>query len=176
MLNTEQARALLHRQDASLVSIRSRPEFIGTTSGYSYIKPMGRLPGPAGVMPEATPPIWRISIIRTAPCVAQMISPRCGNHGIFCRTSRSLLLRYRLARLRNLYVRPGDGLEQRLGLRRRLVRVEQQPEKPGLARGTRPGKQYVIRLLAICTAGKHPSRRISRRRRWRTGPLTTAAP
>ncbi|MRS13456.1 sulfurtransferase [Enterobacteriaceae bacterium RIT691] len=45
MLNTEQARALLHRQDASLVSIRSWPEFIGTTSGYSYIKPKGEIAG-----------------------------------------------------------------------------------------------------------------------------------
>ncbi len=39
MLDMEQARGLLHRRDASLVSIRSWPEFIGTTSGYSYIKP-----------------------------------------------------------------------------------------------------------------------------------------
>lgn len=45
MLNMEQARALLHRQDASLVSIRSWPEFIGTTSGYSYIKPKGEIAG-----------------------------------------------------------------------------------------------------------------------------------
>lgn len=45
MLNTAQARALLHRADASLVSIRSWPEFIGATSGYSYIKPMGDIPG-----------------------------------------------------------------------------------------------------------------------------------
>jgi 3-mercaptopyruvate sulfurtransferase SseA len=45
MLNIEQARALLHRQDASLVSIRSWPEFIGTTSGYSYIKPKGEIAG-----------------------------------------------------------------------------------------------------------------------------------
>ncbi|QGN37718.1 rhodanese-like domain-containing protein [Klebsiella oxytoca] len=45
MLNTEQARALLHRQDASLVSIRSWPEFIGATSGYSYIKPAGEIAG-----------------------------------------------------------------------------------------------------------------------------------
>ncbi|MFS6944261.1 sulfurtransferase, partial [Klebsiella pneumoniae] len=36
---------LLHRQDASLVSIRSWPEFIGTTSGYSYIKPKGEIAG-----------------------------------------------------------------------------------------------------------------------------------
>ena len=41
----EQARGLLHRQDASLVSIRSWPEFIGTTSGYSYIKPKGEIAG-----------------------------------------------------------------------------------------------------------------------------------
>ncbi|WP_455427918.1 sulfurtransferase [Dryocola sp. LX212] len=45
MLNTEQARGLLHRKDASLVSIRSWPEFIGTTSGYSYIKPKGEIAG-----------------------------------------------------------------------------------------------------------------------------------
>ncbi|NIF32188.1 sulfurtransferase [Enterobacter sp. Cy-643] len=45
MLDTEQARALLHRKDASLVSIRSWPEFIGTTSGYSYIKPKGEIAG-----------------------------------------------------------------------------------------------------------------------------------
>jgi hypothetical protein len=36
------------RQDASLVSIRSWPEFIGETSGYSYIKPKGEIAG--GVM------------------------------------------------------------------------------------------------------------------------------
>ncbi|WP_232012443.1 rhodanese-like domain-containing protein [Cedecea lapagei] len=45
MLNMEQARALLHRKDASLVSIRSWPEFIGTTSGYGYIKPKGEIAG-----------------------------------------------------------------------------------------------------------------------------------
>ena len=44
MLDVEQARGLLHRQDASLVSIRSWPEFIGT-SGYSYIKPKGEIAG-----------------------------------------------------------------------------------------------------------------------------------
>ena len=45
MLDMKQARGLLHRQDASLVSIRSWPEFIGTTSGYSYIKPKGEIAG-----------------------------------------------------------------------------------------------------------------------------------
>lgn len=45
MVGMEQARGLLHRQDASLVSIRSWPEFIGTTSGYSYIKPKGEIAG-----------------------------------------------------------------------------------------------------------------------------------
>ena len=45
MLDMEQARGLLHRQDASLVSIRSWPEFVGTTSGYSYIKPKGEIAG-----------------------------------------------------------------------------------------------------------------------------------
>lgn len=45
MLDMEQARGLLHRRDASLVSIRSWPEFVGTTSGYSYIKPKGEIAG-----------------------------------------------------------------------------------------------------------------------------------
>ncbi len=45
MLDTEQARGLLGRKDASLVSIRSWPEFIGSTSGYSYIKPKGEIAG-----------------------------------------------------------------------------------------------------------------------------------
>ncbi|ADO48845.1 sulfurtransferase [[Enterobacter] lignolyticus] len=45
MLDMQQARGLLHRQDASLVSIRSWPEFIGSTSGYSYIKPKGEIAG-----------------------------------------------------------------------------------------------------------------------------------
>lgn len=45
MIDTQQARGLLHRQDASLVSIRSWPEFIGATSGYSYIKPKGEIAG-----------------------------------------------------------------------------------------------------------------------------------
>ncbi len=45
MLDTEQARGLLGRKDASLVSIRSWPEFIGATSGYSYIKPKGEIAG-----------------------------------------------------------------------------------------------------------------------------------
>lgn len=45
MLDTEQARGLVHRKDASLVSIRSWPEFIGTTSGYNYIKPKGEIAG-----------------------------------------------------------------------------------------------------------------------------------
>lgn len=45
IIGTEQARALLNRKDASLVSIRSWPEFIGTTSGYSYIKPRGEIAG-----------------------------------------------------------------------------------------------------------------------------------
>ena len=45
MLTTAQARGLLHRRDASLVSIRSWPEFIGTTSGYRYIKAKGDIAG-----------------------------------------------------------------------------------------------------------------------------------
>ncbi len=45
MVSTAQARAMLHRQDASLVSIRSWPEFTGVTSGYTYIKPKGEIAG-----------------------------------------------------------------------------------------------------------------------------------
>ena len=45
MIDMAQARGMLHRQDASLVSIRSWPEFTGETSGYSYIKPKGEIAG-----------------------------------------------------------------------------------------------------------------------------------
>ena len=45
MLNMEQARKLTFRDDASLVSVRSWPEFIGQTSGYTYIKAKGDIPG-----------------------------------------------------------------------------------------------------------------------------------
>ncbi|MBW7983629.1 rhodanese-like domain-containing protein [Enterobacillus tribolii] len=45
ILSQPQAKALLNRRDASLVSIRSWPEFIGETSGYSYIKPKGEIAG-----------------------------------------------------------------------------------------------------------------------------------
>lgn len=45
MLNLEQARKLTFRDDASLVSVRSWPEFTGQTSGYTYIKAKGDIPG-----------------------------------------------------------------------------------------------------------------------------------
>ncbi len=70
MLDIEQARGLLHRQDASLVSIRSWPEFIGTTSGYSYIKPKGEIAGARWDTLVATRRIWKIFITRMAPCAA----------------------------------------------------------------------------------------------------------
>lgn len=82
MLNEEQARGLLHRKDASLVSIRSWPEFIGETSGYSYIKPKVRSRVLAGAMQAVTPRIWKISIIQTEPCAQLMISRPCGKSGI----------------------------------------------------------------------------------------------
>lgn len=90
MLDMEQARGLLHRQDASLVSIRSWPEFVGTTSGYSYIKPKVRLQAHVGATQAATPRIWKIFITRMAPCAARMTSPPCGSNGISCRINRSL--------------------------------------------------------------------------------------
>ena len=61
MLDMEQARGLLHRRDASLVSIRSWPEFVGTTSGYSYIKPKVRLQVHVGDTQAATPAYGRFS-------------------------------------------------------------------------------------------------------------------
>lgn len=40
-----QARALSQQADGTLASIRSHAEFIGATSGYSYIDACGELPG-----------------------------------------------------------------------------------------------------------------------------------
>lgn len=45
LLTTPQARALLHQRSAVLVSIRTRAEFMGETSGYSYIAARGEIAG-----------------------------------------------------------------------------------------------------------------------------------
>lgn len=45
LINTAQTRRLQQQADASLVSIRSRDEFMGTTSGYDYIEPRGEIAG-----------------------------------------------------------------------------------------------------------------------------------
>ncbi|VTP67014.1 Thiosulfate sulfurtransferase YnjE precursor [Leclercia adecarboxylata] len=113
MLNTEQARGLLHRKDASLVSIRSWPEFTGVTSGYSYIKPKGEIAGArwghAGSdsthmedfhNPDGT--------MRSAEDIAAMWK----QWHILPGSAGGVLLRHRLAGIGNLYVCPGDGLEK----------------------------------------------------------------
>ncbi|PJG58605.1 rhodanese-like domain-containing protein [Aeromonas cavernicola] len=41
----DQAKSLLQQPDGALVSIRTWDEFVGNTSGYSYIKPKGDIPG-----------------------------------------------------------------------------------------------------------------------------------
>jgi thiosulfate/3-mercaptopyruvate sulfurtransferase len=45
LIGTVQARALLSRPDADLVSIRTWNEYMGRTSGYSYIDARGEIPG-----------------------------------------------------------------------------------------------------------------------------------
>ncbi len=45
LIDTAQAKRLLHTETAVLVSIRSRAEFCGQTSGYSYIQACGEIPG-----------------------------------------------------------------------------------------------------------------------------------
>jgi 3-mercaptopyruvate sulfurtransferase SseA len=45
LIGMAQAMSLLQRPDAALVSIRSRAEFCGLTSGYSYIDAKGDIPG-----------------------------------------------------------------------------------------------------------------------------------
>lgn len=45
LTSLQQAKALLKKPTNSLVSIRSWPEFTGATSGYSYIKAKGEIPG-----------------------------------------------------------------------------------------------------------------------------------
>ena len=41
----DQAKALLKQPDGALVSVRTWDEFVGKTSGYSYIEPKGDIPG-----------------------------------------------------------------------------------------------------------------------------------
>jgi thiosulfate/3-mercaptopyruvate sulfurtransferase len=45
LIGTEAAKALVAERDTALVSIRSWAEYIGTTSGYRYIQPKGRIAG-----------------------------------------------------------------------------------------------------------------------------------
>lgn len=45
LINTPQARSLLRKPTGVLASIRTRNEFMGKTSGYSYIKPVGDIAG-----------------------------------------------------------------------------------------------------------------------------------
>ncbi|RQS62932.1 sulfurtransferase [Burkholderia sp. Bp8963] len=45
LMDTEQARQLLQRQDGMLVSVRTWSEFVGRTSGYDYIANKGDIPG-----------------------------------------------------------------------------------------------------------------------------------
>ncbi|MDP3798841.1 MAG: rhodanese-like domain-containing protein [Polaromonas sp.] len=45
LINTHQARSLLSQPDGALASIRTWDEFTGKTSGYSYIKAKGDIPG-----------------------------------------------------------------------------------------------------------------------------------
>lgn len=45
VINTPEAKQVLQNPDAVLVSIRAWAEYIGETSGYSYIKPKGRIKG-----------------------------------------------------------------------------------------------------------------------------------
>lgn len=45
IINTDEAKKILADDNAELVSIRSWAEYIGETSGYSYIEPKGRISG-----------------------------------------------------------------------------------------------------------------------------------
>lgn len=45
IIDTEEAKEILAKDNEALVSIRSWSEYLGETSGYSYIKPKGRIKG-----------------------------------------------------------------------------------------------------------------------------------
>jgi len=45
IIDMEEAKDVLAKEDGNLISIRSWPEFVGETSGYSYIEPKGRITG-----------------------------------------------------------------------------------------------------------------------------------
>ena len=45
IIGTQEAKEVLAAPEGRLVSIRSWPEYIGQTSGYTYIEPKGRIPG-----------------------------------------------------------------------------------------------------------------------------------
>lgn len=126
-----QAKELLKQPDSALVSVRTWDEFVGNTSGYSYIKPKGDIPG------GQVGSWWR-------RCQQHERLPQPGRHHeagprdprhvgpveYRANPAGCVLLRYRLARLRGLLLRLADGLETDQRLRRRLVRVEFRSQEP----------------------------------------------
>ena len=117
----DQAKALLKQPDGALVSVRTWDEFVGNTSGYSYIKPQqGDIPpdGPVGSTQQAggvdansMSGGWYFHNPDGTMKPAQIQSP-CGMSGHRADPAGRLLLRLPAgARLRGLLLRLADGLE-----------------------------------------------------------------
>ncbi|MCS5931714.1 hypothetical protein LNQ03_08395 [Klebsiella pneumoniae subsp. pneumoniae] len=142
MLDTEQARGLLHRQDASLVSNRSWPEFIADHQRLRAISSRRATSlAPAGATPERLhahggfpTPGRRTS---AAPTYRRLRGAVRGT--FFRRASKWRFIRDLASGPSEtfLYTCPRHGLGRaRRGVRRRLARMEQQPAHP-VARGER---------------------------------------
>ena len=94
MIDMAQARGMLHRRMLRWSAFARGRSLLAKPAATATSNPKVKLPVPAGVMPEAMPPIWKISITRTAPCAAPMTSPPCGKlehpagtaRGLYCGT------------------------------------------------------------------------------------------
>ena len=131
IVDIDEAKEILADPDgAALVSVRTWNEHIGKVSGYNYIGPAGRIAG--DVWGNCGTDAYHMQHYRNVDNTMRAVPGDRGQLGggrHHARQVGRLLLRHRLAGERDLVLRLPDGLAAHRRLRRRLVRVEQEPRR-----------------------------------------------
>ena len=126
-----EAKEILASPDANLVSVRSWPEYIGEVSGYNYIEKKGRIPG--SVFGDCGSDAYHMENYRNLDHTTREYQRGRGGveaHRRHARQAQRLLLRDGLAGQRGVLQCLAPGMAPRLGVRRRMVRVEQRRSQP----------------------------------------------
>ena len=144
IVDIDDAKAILADQDgAALVSVRTWNEHIGAVSGYNYIGPAGRIVG--DVWGNCGSDAYHMQHYRTVDNTMRAypeIAANWAEAGITPDKRRLVLLRYRLARQRDLVLCAAHGLAGHLRLRRWLVRVEPGLRSPIPSRSASPAAAW----------------------------------